>query len=234
MDIKKVKIGTKLELELINSLGEKIGQTYISQLTDVFDMQNISIGAPIHESRLMLITSGTKVRITLLHETLGLFCFTGIISGRERKEAIIIFNVKITGDFEKIQRRKYYRHDCNLNATYRILEDINEKSESNTPESTNNFKKTLTKNISGSGVSIITDEDSPKGSNIELTIQLTSTSSIKATCKVVRNTKILNARDKYDLGLYFVKISQRDQDMVVKYIFDLQRLQLKNNLTDKI
>lgn len=234
MDIWDIKLGTKLDLELVNSLGEKIGQTYVSQLIDVIDKENIIIAAPIHEARLMLITNGTRIRSILLHEKQGLLCFRGIIAGKEKKENIISFHVKIEGDFEKIQRRKYFRLDCNLNASYRPHpeEDAGQPKEKKPPAQA--YKKTLTKNISGCGVCIVTEEEFPRNSLLEVVLWLNKDTTIKVVCKAIRSIRIEGIKEKkYELGLYFSEISQRDQDMVIKFIFDQQRLLLKNNIADK-
>lgn len=227
------KIGIKLELEFVNSIGEKIGQSYVSQLIDVFDDKNIAIAAPIHESRLMLITPGTKIRCIFLDERQGLLSFLGAITKRERRESLTYFNAEITGDFEKIQRRNYFRLDCLLNATYILLNE--ETDESNASDAAPiPGKKALTRNISGNGARIVIDEKIPKGSSIQVKLWLTKEVVINVTAKVVRCTQIEGIRDtKYEVGLYFTKLTQREQDILVKYIFDQQRLQLKNNLSDR-
>lgn len=229
-NILKSKLGIKLELELINNLGEKIGQSYVSQLIDADDEHNIEIAAPIHESRLMLITPGTRVRAIFLDDNHGLLSFLGSITSREKKESIISLRVKTDGSFEKIQRRNYFRLDCLLDVTYVPYNDqAAENSEEGTPEPVP--KKAVSRNISGNGASIVIREELLKNSCIELTIWLTKDTSIKAVAKVIRCTLIEGIRDKkYELGLYFTKLTQRDQDVLVKYIFDQQRLLLKNNI----
>ncbi|MCX7709901.1 MAG: flagellar brake protein [Clostridia bacterium] len=227
------KLGIKLELELINSLGQKIGQSYISQLIDMSDDQTIKIAAPIHESRLMLITPGTRIRAIFLDEKHGLLSFQGAITHRERTESIISLHVKIDGEFEKIQRRNYFRLDTLLNVTYCLYngEAIDDKS---APPEPSPVKKGITRNISGNGASIVIEEEVVKGSSIDLTIWLTRETSIKVIAKVIRCTLLENTRDKkYELGLYFMKISQKDQDVLVKHIFDQQRLLLKNSIAEK-
>lgn len=233
MNIIGTKLGTKLELELINSIGQKIGQTYISQLIDIIDDKNIVISAPIHESRLMFITNGTKIRILFFHYKLGLACFSGTVTGKEKNENLILFDIKIETELEKIQRRNYFRLDCLLNAEYFLLP--NETSEGETQVETpiaidKEYRKAIAKNLSGCGVCIVIGEDIPKGSIIEVIVALDKENSIKAKCKVVRSSPIETSKDKkFELGLYITQISNKDQDAIIKFIFDQQRLKLKNN-----
>ena len=228
-----LRIGIKLELEVVNSLGDRIGQVYISQLMDILDESNIVIAAPIHESRLMLITPGTKIRIVLLDSKHGLVSLNGAISLRERKENIICLHAKMEQGFEKIQRRNYYRLDCILNALYSIYEGDPAKDQGEFVPAEKPLKA-LTKNISGNGACIVTLEEVPKGTYIHLTIHPTGGLGIRAFAKVIRCTLLEGLREKkYELGLYLVKISPKDQEALVKFIFDQQRLLLKNNLADK-
>lgn len=229
MNIYDVKVGTKLDFELVNSLGERIGQTYVSQLVEVLDREQILIACPIHESRLMLILAGTRSRMVFLHEKQGLISFTGSIAGKEKRENLVLLSVKIDGSFESIQRRKYFRLDCLLNAAYRVLPDA-EKQDEQVPDDPCPARKAIVKNISGNGAGMVSDEELPKGVKLEVEIQLAAGSAIKVSANIVRCFPIEGVKTKkYDLGLYFTKISPRDQDLLVRFIFDQQRLLLKKS-----
>ncbi|MCX7921638.1 MAG: PilZ domain-containing protein [Clostridia bacterium] len=231
MNTSKMKLGTKLDLELINGKGDKIGQTYVSQLIEVIDNSTISIAAPIHESRLMLIPVGSKVRVVFLHDRYGLLAFIGSIISKEKKDALIVLNTLVESEFEKIQRRNFFRLDCILDAFYYFPDDPNNTTQDQlNPE----YKSAITKNLSGSGASIIIEQEIPKGSSIDLRIQLNNENTIAVLCKVVRCTEIAASKGKkYDLGLHFKGITQRDQDILIKYIYDQQRLLLRKSVVSK-
>jgi c-di-GMP-binding flagellar brake protein YcgR len=226
MNINDVKLGTRLDFELINSLGEKIGQSYVSQLVEVVDNEHILIACPIHESRLMLILPGTRTRMLFLHVMHGLISFTGAISGKEKRDNLLLLRVKMEGTFERLQRRKYFRLDCFLNASYRILPE--EMQGEDTPKEQSVVKKTISRNLSGNGAGIVTEEELPKGTRLETEIKLTESSTIKVICKVVRCILMEGVKGKkYDIGLYFTHVSAKDQELLIKFIFDQQRLLLK-------
>lgn len=229
MDAAKIPLGTKFDLELINSLGERIGKVYVSQLLDITDSQNIIISCPIHESRLTFIANGTKIRVIFLSDKLGLLCFTGIITGKEKTENIIALNVRIESEIDKIQRRNHYRLDCFLEGKY--SEHIDPAQKSSNAGNQIKPQKILVKNISGSGACIVSENQIPGGSYIDLAFSLSADVSIKAVCKVIRSSLMENSRDRrYETGLYFKEISQKDQDQLIKYIFKQQSLNLKNNV----
>jgi len=239
-----MKIGTQLDLDIINSMGIKIGQTYISQLLNIEDAQNISIACPIHEANFAFIPISSNVRITFLDEKFGLLCFTGKITGRHKDGNIITLNVNITGDFEKIQRREFFRLDCILNVMYRVIENPDE----NMPEKQNikdkpggvgtehpkvKFKKATTKNISGNGICIITSEKIEKNSVVEIILNLHKDLSIHAVCTVVRRNLLQNRRSHYEVGLQFTNIDDKSKNTLIKYIFEEQRKIIRRTLPDK-
>jgi c-di-GMP-binding flagellar brake protein YcgR len=130
------------------------------------------------------------------------------------------------GTFERLQRRKYFRLDCFLNASYRILPE--EMQGEDTPKEQSAAKKTISRNLSGNGAGIVTEEELPKGTRLETEIKLTESSTIKVICKVVRCILMEGVKGKkYDIGLYFTHVSAKDQELLIKFIFDQQRLLLK-------
>lgn len=227
--ITDTKIGTRFEIELLDSLGGKIGSTYTSQLLDIKDGENLTIAAPIQESRLMLIPSGSSIRCIFLHHKLGLVSFTGTVASREKQENIIVINIAVTSKLTRIQRRNHFRLDCMLDAKYRIIE---EGSENNAADlGSVEFKKAYTKNISGCGACLVTDEPIEKSSYIYSILILEDGTSIETKCMVVRCTKVGDIElSKYLIGLSFVNISVKDQDILIRYIFDKQKQLLKRQL----
>ncbi len=227
MKISDVKIGTRLELEVLTDTEDSVQSTYISQFVDILNTEEISISCPIFESKFVIISIGKKIRLSFHDEKYGLMCFEGVISSREKKDNIILLNVRITSEIEKIQRRNYFRLDCLLDVEYEIAESI--KSEQ--PVQKTSPKKAIAKNISGSGICIVTDDDRIlKNTEINLLIFLKPDSYITTKCVVMRSSTLReSSKTKHELGLYFKDISQKDQDMLIKFIFDQQRLQLKKN-----
>lgn len=235
MRIQEVKIGTRLELEIINREGLKIGLTYISQLLEISNSESIIISCPIYESKYVFIALGTNVRIAFFNERISsLFFFTGVISHKENKDHILLLHININSELQKLQRRNYFRFDCNLAARYRIIPEL--KSTETTAENSvlPEFKTALTRNLSGSGASIVVEEAPIKGSSVEVDIFLSEKLPVKAKCKIVRITEIPARKGKnYEVGLYFLELSKKDQDDVVKFIFERQREVLKKHVTDK-
>jgi c-di-GMP-binding flagellar brake protein YcgR len=235
MKIEDIPIGTRLELEIINREGIKIGLIHISQLLDMPNNENVIISCPIYESKYVFIALGTSVRLTFFNEKLNcLLFFTGILIHKENKENILRLHVSITSGLQKLQRRNYYRFDCNLAARYRIMNEL-DKAEANASESTlSEFKNALTKNISGSGACIVVDDELLTGTSLEVDIYLSQNLPVKAKCKIIRVKEIQASKGKkYEIGLFFMELTKKGQDDVVKFIFERQRELLKKNVNNK-
>jgi c-di-GMP-binding flagellar brake protein YcgR len=124
-----------------------------------------------------------------------------------------------------------------MNAGY-IVKDENEleKVDTDSLKAKPNvqYKKALTKNLSGSGACIVTDENLPRNTILELRLEFSSSVYVNALCVVMRNTPVeVKKATNYELGLHFTKISPRDQDHIIKYIFEQQRVLLKKEILDK-
>ena len=228
MKLSELQAGTRLEIEQLGSTYEKSGNIYISQLLEPVTEAGMIISAPIFESRHIFIPLNSKLRVAFFHRKYGLMGFNAVVSSREYRGNIATLCIKAQSELERIQRRKHYRLDCLLNSEYRILEASSDKPASGP------LTKTMVKNISGSGACIVTEENVPKDTLIELFIYLNKTAKVRAICSVLRNQEVeVKKGVSYELGMYFAEISPKDQDQIIKYIFEQQRVLLKKEVLDK-
>lgn len=225
MDINHVTLGTRLTLEVLDSENEKAGQSYTSQLIETVDQENIYITCPIYQSRYVIFEPDTGVKILFLDSGNQLISFEACITAKKMSGNILLLKAAVTGNMKKTQRRSFYRLDCCMEVKYRHC-----KGDVERPTDvfiSGEYKKALTKNISGNGACILTDEEISEGSVIELEIFLDPSDPLKLKSEVIRNKKIEGrAVKKYESGIFFSEILPRHQDKVVKYIFSRQRQML--------
>lgn len=227
MKFEEIPAGTRFELELLNNSDEKTGYIYVSQLLEPIKDGSLPmvISTPIFEARLVFIPLSGKIRISFFHKKYGLMGFTATVEAKEIRGNLSILKVNARSELEKIQRRQHYRVDCLLPAEYKVLSTTSVNLESKA------FSKTTVKNISGSGACIVTEVNIPEKSVLELQVHLDSGISIKAICIILRNQTIEVKKAKsYELGLHFVDISKKDQDAIIKFAFEQQRLLLKKDV----
>lgn len=217
MTPKEINLGTRLELELLNRQGEKVGNTYVSQLLEHQNDGLMVISSPIYEARLVFIPMDVHVRLTFIHSKHGLLGFTAVVTGREYRGNIAILVIKPDSEITRIQRRMHYRLDMVGNV--HVWLDADAKSEP---------IRAYSKNISGSGLCIVTENNIPVGSLVKAELDLPGLPVFSVCCRVLRNNLIEGNRIKYfELGLCFMEIAKKDQDILIRYIFEQQRLILK-------
>ncbi len=226
MEIKELKVGTRLELDILGNNGQRIGSTYISQVLEPVKNKDLVISAPIYESRLIYVPVNGKVRITFYHSRYGLQGFYAIVTSREQRGNLSVICISAETLLEKIQRRTHYRLDCTLNVEYRICSG-DSRQETDKPQ----YKKALTRNLSGSGVCIVIGEEIVKNTVLDIRVSLNEVTSVRAMCNVLRCTPLEAGKSpRYELGLHFTDISAQNQDNIIKYIFEQQRRLLKKDV----
>ncbi|HEX2926625.1 MAG TPA: flagellar brake domain-containing protein [Ruminiclostridium sp.] len=231
MNANHIIIGTKLEIEIPeynkNSTTQSSG--YISQLVDVVDVKTITIVAPMSEGRLKYLSSGLNIIVYFLNKRQELMHFNATVKDYKKLGPLETFELTITSEFEKIQRRMHYRLDSILACKYIFTTD--RPLSNQTPEfkeiPETELKDAYTKNISGSGLCLTLEDSVDSGTLMDITIELEGMASIRVLAEVIRSIKIQHK--KYEVGLNFIYISPQDSNILTRFIFEKQRLMLKNN-----
>lgn len=215
----EIGLGTRFELEILDINGEKVGRTYISQLLEHQDDNLLIISAPISEARLVYIPDNMPIRLTFVHNPQGLLGFSAMVRSKVFRGNIAMMIVEPENGVDKIQRRMNYRLDVVLDVLM-WLPDPNEK----------NPIKAYTKNVSGSGLCVISEINIPKRTEIKVELSLAKDLSISAKCAILRNIPTELRKGKgYELGMNFTDISMKSQDVLIKFLFDRQRLLIKKD-----
>ncbi len=220
MELKDVKIGTRFEIEILDSYAEKSNTTYVSQLLEYAKNMSMIVSTPIYESRLVYMPMDSLVRVYFLHQKQGFLSFTAKLNYKGTRGKISVMGLTPNSGLEKLQRRKHYRLDSLLGVEYVTLESTGIPS-------SDKWKKGIFKNISASGSCLLAEEALEKGTDLKFKLSITSTIQVSAVASVVRHLPVENKSiKKFEHGLIFTEISDRDQDKLIKYIFEQQRLQL--------
>ncbi|MBZ4645881.1 MAG: hypothetical protein PWR27_28 [Petroclostridium sp.] len=216
MDVKDIKLGTKLELVVYDYNGMEIKPTYVSQLEEVLDSGDIVIAAPIHEGKIIYLSVGSKIKINFF-DSKRLFSFMGEVTARAKRENIVMLKIAVRSKLTRIQRREYFRFEWALPVKLRVLGPAGAENKI----TANPFVDALTKDISGGGLGLLTNEHYQINDIVELELDLEG----KKICtygKVVRSVIYEHDNKKYDTGIIFKEIKMRDRDAIIKFIFDKQ------------
>ncbi|PYG86956.1 c-di-GMP-binding flagellar brake protein YcgR [Ruminiclostridium sufflavum DSM 19573] len=233
MDANMIALGTKLEIKIPYNGNSDTSNTYTSQLIDIIDRKTVSIAAPISEGKFKYLNMGLDLFVFFLDEHKDFLFFNAIVKGHRKNGPIEAFDITITSEIKKLQRREAYRLDTALSCKYTIIDSrlpITESS--NSPEiPIADLKTAATTNISSNGISLHVDEALEAGTVLYIIVDLEEGSSIKVIAQVKRSHHIESKH--YMAGLRYIKIDSHDSQILTKFIFAKQRLMLKNKMPSK-
>lgn len=235
MDANDIRIGTKFEIEIPdNNKNNYTSSTYTSQLLDIVDSKTISIVAPMNEGRYKYLSMGLSVFVYYLNERQDLMYFKAIVKGHRKNGPLDAFDITIVSEVSKIQRRKYYRLDVALSCQYVIVgqQSVSTDALKFSETNTENLQSAFTKNISGSGLCLNLEAPLDAGTILDVTINLEDTALIRVFAKVIRSIFIQNK--KYEVGMHYIKAKPNELETLTKFIFEKQRIILKNTMQAKI
>lgn len=216
----QIDIGSKLELVLDKNYYKQTDQPLVSQFEELFDDGEMEILTPIFEGRLFFITRNTKVDV--IYESGGqLYKFGAIVVGHRTSGNLSYMRIKPVSEKQRFQRRNFFRFKCIEKVEYRIYQN------ENTPaEGRGDYKDSITRDISGGGICLLTKEKPNRGWFVEGNLYIGQ--KIHFIGSIVRVADIRNKGEySYEAGIEFVNISERDREKVISYIFDSQRKLLK-------
>jgi len=237
MDPAKVflNVGQKIDVEVPDEFSEDSSKTLRSQVLDIIDDDTFMVAAPFYKGNYHNLHKNAVYKFLFGYEDKGLYYFSGVITDSGKNNQALYFIVKKITPFEKYQRRYFYRLRHIIEVKYRkiskSLKDF---------EMASKFNKGLTKDISGSGLCIVTDENFSVSDMLEVILPIDG-EELVLECRVIRSAvKNYGSVKKHEIGLAYENISEKDRYKIVKYIFTQQRLMIqeqkkkleKSNISD--
>lgn len=113
------------------------------------------------------------------------------------------------------ERRQFIRLNINVDIKYSLM-----------PQPTNKTKSSKTRNISAGGICIMTEEAFRAGDMLKLELTLPqdppTVYAVGRVSWIKTFTIIPEQKERYDVGVEFVEISDPDREKVRKYVFSLR------------
>ncbi len=226
MEAIKLAIGNKLELELYDKNNESKMPLLASQFETLLTDGTMEILAPIHEGRLFPVHRNTTMDV-IYQKDGDLFKFLAVVIERKTSGNIRLLRIQpITGE-ERTQRRNFFRFGCLLDVDYHMLKHKPTKN-----EELGEFKKAVTKDLSGGGLCLLINEKPHNNWFIMGTIDVGA--KVHFIGRIVRVTNTPEkGRFKYEVGIEFDEITNLEREKIIGFIFDSQRKLLKKGWSGK-
>ena len=227
-----LKIGGKIELQIKNdSADEGLPKiSYSSQIMD-FKQESILCSMPIYEGKLIPLEVGTSLD-AFFYTDKSTYKADCTVIDRGKEGNIYTVELKPESQLEKFQRREFYRLECTKEVLMIELSDSEAeylKSNKKLPEKLRGFEqKGIIVDISGGGLRIFARKSYERNTYLSFKFSIEVNGEEKVICipgVVVMALISPNSSDIFDNRIQFVYPQSETTELIVKYIFEQQRLQ---------
>lgn len=231
MALELIKPGDKID---INYLHQNNGKTYKSSVFDILSENEIEIGMPTDEGRMILFQMGVACQFYFYTQK-GMYTCEAVITGRYKKDNFFLLSVKIISRLKKYQRRDYYRVDTIIDfAYYKITDEVAAMQttedlfeEIANPNYIDKKMPARTKDISGGGIKFTADEKLDVGTKLLAVIRLTNEKldqMFYLVMEVIDCSTIEQTKDKWVIRAKWIFKNVKDRDSIVRYVFEEDRM----------
>jgi|GEM_PF-27711 len=245
-----VSIGDKIQLKRMKTTAAQGNRenVYTSQLLDITGESKALIAMPIEQGRVTPLTVGEKYQLWF-YTSKGLYQCNAVIENRFKSNNIYVLAIEFTSELEKIQRRQFYRLDCLVEVTYRIISDeeyyareelrkkdiadqvrLKHLQRIEAIEEESSYLEGIIVDLSGGGARMTSTNSHEKGETILIKANLAAQNTIKKleiVGKLVQVSKMENRTGIFDNRIFFRNISNDQREMIIRYIFEEERKQRK-------
>lgn len=191
-------------------------EEYASRVISLDSEIELMVENPSKEGKEVHFLNGTRLDVVFQVENHDLHSFETEIVAKVR-EKINLLKLRRLGEVKKLQRRNFYRVKSDLDVIVRRLGDVI-------------FEETIILDISGGGLKFLSRQDFKLGDLVELNITLLG-EDLDLEAKVVKVDKI--GFGKSEVSVEFYDLYEDDQNVIVKYVFEKQRREIKRRNNSK-
>ncbi|NMB34494.1 MAG: flagellar brake protein [Clostridium sp.] len=218
MEMGREYINTKLELEVVDEKGERVGPLYTTKILETRGTK-VNISAPIFGKHTVPLPVDTKFRILSKTRFKDRNFINGIVTSRFKSDNQTILQTKMElVSADKSAVSSAVRTDCDLVAEYKYI-DADEGHE---------YTPVKVINISPEDVTVLVNSDVEIYKEVDMYIWVAKRKVINAECNIIGKRQIGNMEKySYEFKGCFTKITQLDRDEIIKLIFKSQKEQAK-------
>lgn len=211
-----IKIGQMLKIHPQTKLNVKdYTRMYQTKVEDITN-DSILIAAPLERGVVIPFRAGMTVIVGKPDED-ALYGFQSEIIERVPGE-LPMLRLSKKKSVRRIQRRKYVRVQDFFNTKIKLQTTPN-----TTKELRDNFKENeiKEKNLSAGGMLLVSSFEIPRGTLLEIYLNIEK-QAIRISGEVVRTTKDIAEKDKYEIGINFLNLKEKERDLIIRFVFARQ------------
>ncbi len=240
-----IETGTKLDLKKIRYVETMEEICYVSRFLYQQSADEAVIEMPVKGGSLVALEPEELYQVCF-YTNKGLYqCQCQVVS-RHYEDSLPVAVIKFCSEFEKLQRRQYYRMECLLQMEFRPIseEEYDEmlfqksiavrepaaKDEPGEEISQERFFRGVALDISGGGVRFNAEHAAQSGDIIALRIAFLSEEARKLQllfARVLTVTPVQNRSGLFEHRVEYVSISNAERESIIRYIFLEERKRRK-------
>lgn len=198
----------------IKAAGEIRTLTHRVKIDSVISDEEIVIEVPIVGGNALSMHSGSCYELTFYEDASMLTQHVEVVS-RHLSGNVVCARLRLFGSIKKVNRRKYFRLSVLIDGESR--------------GGRNPFSPMTTINLSAGGIRFVTFEKYIPDQYIQLRIVL-GDESLDVVAKVISSALVQDSIRRYDVRAKFEQISEREEDIILKYLFEQQRVMKRKGL----
>lgn len=214
---------------------------YLSKVLEKDNDYEMKIAMPIQGGKIIPLSVGESFN-ACFYGSVGVMYECRInITDRYKEGNLFILEVEVVSQLKKVQRRNFYRYTCMLAMQYIILpeeeltdplekteekqEEIQEVKQQEKQQGAKVWKQAVVMDISGGGIRIASKVKEEEGIKIEIKLPLVNGEEktvLFLKARIIR-TVPSSKNGIYELRVEFIDILESDREVIIKYIFDMER-----------
>lgn len=248
-----VTVGDKVHLTKYTGINEQTEshKQYVSQVLDLMDDAKAAIAMPLENGRVIPLSVGEKYDASFFTGK-GIYKCTVEILDRYKEDNLYVLLVQFVSEFEKYQRRQFFRLNMLKNVEFRLVTPQEMIIEKKLNE--DNFESEITKHkfintlnalrmdwckgtatdLSGGGMRFNAHKEKEKNDS-ELFIRLNFSVGDKEfdyelKAEIINVSSMPNKTGYFEYRIKFEDITKEQRENIIKYIFEEERKRRKKDL----
>ncbi|MBR2409991.1 MAG: PilZ domain-containing protein [Lachnospiraceae bacterium] len=242
-----IETGTKLELIKIRHIETKTDISYISRFLYQKSVDEAVIEMPTKAGVLVPLEPGETFQVCF-YTSKGLYQCQAQVISRHYENSLPVAVIKLRSEFEKLQRRQYYRMECILQLEFATVTEeemqnlLMQKStlgnqivkrdgaDVGKREPQMRFYPGVTLDISGGGVRFNSEHAAQSGDIIAMRIAFLSPDTQRLKILFARVLTVLSVPNRnglYEHRVEFVSLPNAERECLIRYIFLEERKRRK-------
>ena len=204
--IKMLKIGTLVEMEVINNVYD--GELFLTKISDIDEShETLDLNLPMENRQYVIARNGEQVKVSVKKDD-EIYCFKAKIQYRAL-EPYAHIRVEFPKKMIKEQRREFFRMPVNLMIA--LKKEDEEKS-----------KQGVSIDLSGGGFCLTSRALFEKNDIVIMNFDLTNGTRIDDLKGIVK-WRVNKSENQYEYGVEFLNLDNKLREQFISYLFELQR-----------